>query len=72
MAKTTKTQVDRARGRAQKAEYAEKIRLLEAKKVKETNPAKKAKIQADIVEMRFLKDKIRIRKNGKKKKKGLF
>ncbi len=74
MARVTKYQVDRAQKKAQRAELQQKIDGLKGKLVTERNPAKKAKLKADIMEYQYQKDKIRVRRrngNGKKKK-GIF
>mgnify|MGYP003154636378 CR=1 FL=1 len=74
MARVTKYQVDRAEKKAQRAELQQKIDNAKGKLMTERNPAKKAKIKAEVMSLQYQKDQIRVRRrngNGKKKK-GLF
>lgn len=71
MAKMTKWKVDLARKRARRGELDEKIRSLKARLLKESNNAKKLKLKAEIAELRYERDQIRLRKrngNGKSKR----
>jgi hypothetical protein len=74
MAKVTKAQVDRARKKAQRAALQQKIDVIKGKLVTERNVAKKADLQAQVKDLQYQKDRIRVRrKNGNgTKKKGLF
>ncbi len=74
MAKVTKAQVDRARKKAQRAALQQKIDVIKGKLVTERNVAKKADLQAQVKDLQYQKDRIRVRrKNGNgSKKKGLF
>ena len=74
MAKVTKAQVDRARKKAQRAALTQKIDVIKGKLVTERNVAKKADLQAQVKDLQYQKDRIRVRrKNGNgSKKKGLF
>ena len=74
VAKVTKAQVDRANKKAQRAELQQKIDGVKGKLMTERNPAKKAKMKAEIMDLQYQKDKIRVRrKNGNgKKSKGIF
>jgi hypothetical protein len=76
MAKTTKWQVDRAFKKAARAELQAKFDKLKAtlNKTPLSDDAKRAKIKAEMVQAKYEKDKIRVRrKNGNgAKKKGLF
>lgn len=74
MAKVTKSQVDRAFKKAKRAELDQKISALRGKLVTESNTAKKAMMRAQIKQLQYERDRIRVRKangNGSKKK-GLF
>ena len=75
MARTTKWQVDRAAKKAQRAALQAKFDGLKAKlsKVPLSDNAKREAIKYEMVQARYEKDKIRVRRkngnNGKKKSK---
>ena len=74
MGKLTELSIEYANNRAKRAKIQQQIDVLKTKKAGETSKAKKAEIQAAIVELGFKKQQLKVRRKARKNgnKKGMF
>jgi hypothetical protein len=75
MAKMTKRKVDLANKRAARGRIDEKIKGLKARLLKESNRSKQLDLKAQIADLRYQRDQIKLRRkngNGNGKKRGIF